>query len=103
MKLTRRAVIAGATLGGLLRAEKNSMTIACFIRYQIDPYQKDAFRKYAEAWGCATIRRPARTSPSPKAKNLFFAKSETSWKLWRARLKFRRKSRSTPEPAPRAI
>jgi hypothetical protein len=27
------------------------MTIACMIRYQIDPFQKDAFRKYAEAWG----------------------------------------------------
>jgi NIPSNAP len=26
------------------------MTIACFIRYQIDPFQRDAFRKYAEAW-----------------------------------------------------
>lgn len=27
------------------------MTIACFIRYQIDPFQKDAFRQYAENWG----------------------------------------------------
>ncbi len=27
------------------------MTIACFIRYQIDPFQKEAFRAYAEAWG----------------------------------------------------
>ena len=27
------------------------MTITCFIRYQIDPFQKDAFRAYAEAWG----------------------------------------------------
>jgi hypothetical protein len=27
------------------------MTIACFIRYQIDPQQRDAFRAYAEAWG----------------------------------------------------
>lgn len=27
------------------------MTIACFIRYQIDPFQKDEFRKYAENWG----------------------------------------------------
>ncbi len=25
--------------------------IACFIRYQIDPFQKDAFRTYAERWG----------------------------------------------------
>ncbi|HEV2447648.1 MAG TPA: NIPSNAP family protein [Candidatus Sulfopaludibacter sp.] len=27
------------------------MTIACFIRYQIDPFQRDAFRQYAENWG----------------------------------------------------
>ncbi|WP_298433190.1 NIPSNAP family protein [Ottowia sp.] len=27
------------------------MTITCFIRYEIDPFQKDAFRRYAEAWG----------------------------------------------------
>lgn len=25
--------------------------IACFIRYQIDPFQKDAFKTYAENWG----------------------------------------------------
>ncbi len=27
------------------------MKITCFIRYQIDPFQKDGFRKYAENWG----------------------------------------------------
>ena len=27
------------------------MTITCFIRYQIDPFQRDAFRQYAENWG----------------------------------------------------
>ena len=27
------------------------MTIVCFIRYQIDPFQRDAFKKYAENWG----------------------------------------------------
>ena len=26
------------------------MTIACFIRYEIDPFQREAFRRYAEAW-----------------------------------------------------
>jgi hypothetical protein len=25
--------------------------IACFIRYQIDPFQRDAFKNYAENWG----------------------------------------------------
>jgi len=27
------------------------MTITCFIRYQIDPFQRDDFKKYAENWG----------------------------------------------------
>ena len=27
------------------------MKIVCIIRYQIDPFQKDTFRKYAENWG----------------------------------------------------
>ena len=27
------------------------MSITCFIRYEIDPIQRDAFRRYAENWG----------------------------------------------------
>jgi hypothetical protein len=27
------------------------MPITCFIRYQIDPFQRDAFKRYADAWG----------------------------------------------------
>jgi hypothetical protein len=27
------------------------MNITCFIRYQIDPFQRQAFRRYAENWG----------------------------------------------------
>jgi hypothetical protein len=27
------------------------MQVTCFIRYQIDPLQRDAFRQYAENWG----------------------------------------------------
>ena len=27
------------------------MTITCIIRYQIDPFQHDGFKKYAENWG----------------------------------------------------
>ena len=26
------------------------MTVTCFIRYEIDPFQRDAFRAYAERW-----------------------------------------------------
>ena len=27
------------------------MKITCFIRYQIDPFQREEFKKYAENWG----------------------------------------------------
>ena len=27
------------------------MKLTCLIRYQIDPFQKDEFRRYAETWG----------------------------------------------------
>ncbi len=27
------------------------MAVTCVIRYQIDPFQRDAFRQYAENWG----------------------------------------------------
>jgi hypothetical protein len=27
------------------------MAITCFIRYQIDPFQREAFRDYADNWG----------------------------------------------------
>jgi len=27
------------------------MKMTCFIRYQIDPFQRDTFKKYAENWG----------------------------------------------------
>jgi hypothetical protein len=28
-----------------------NMTITCVIRYQIDPFQRDGFKQYAENWG----------------------------------------------------
>jgi hypothetical protein len=31
--------------------KETHLTIVCFIRYQIDPFQRDAFRQYAAAWG----------------------------------------------------
>jgi hypothetical protein len=27
------------------------MTITCIIRYEIDPFQRDAFKEYADNWG----------------------------------------------------
>jgi hypothetical protein len=34
-----------------LAARSNHMTITCVIRYQIDPFQREAFKQYAENWG----------------------------------------------------
>jgi hypothetical protein len=65
MPITRRKAIASLATGAALsaalaagvsapagqNARRNSMTIACVIRYQIDPFQRDAFQKYAENWG----------------------------------------------------
>src|SRR5438128_4342319 len=30
---------------------KTAIKITCIIRYEIDPYQRDAFKEYAENWG----------------------------------------------------
>jgi len=30
---------------------KTAVKITCIIRYEIDPYQRDAFKEYAENWG----------------------------------------------------
>lgn len=46
------ALIAfGGDMTALQSERKTSMTITCVIRYQIDPFQRDAFKKYAENWG----------------------------------------------------
>src|SRR5262249_36020385 len=33
------------------RTTTKEMTITCFIRYEIDPHQREAFKEYAENWG----------------------------------------------------
>jgi hypothetical protein len=53
--ISRRELLGtGLALGRVLTAQTDrriQMTITCFIRYQIDPFQRDSFQKYAEAWG----------------------------------------------------
>ena len=62
MRLSRREAVFGlAALCAVNRAsaggkpqeiiKRDAMRITCFIRYQIDPFQKDAFKAYAENWG----------------------------------------------------
>jgi NIPSNAP len=54
----RLVVTTGAALtmgGNPVSAESTArrtlVKITCFIRYQIDPFQRDAFKEYAENWG----------------------------------------------------
>jgi hypothetical protein len=62
--IDRRQVmaLAGFAMSGLGPAlartdtGRFSMKLACFIRYQIDPFQKEAFRAYAERWGAIIPR-----------------------------------------------
>jgi hypothetical protein len=50
MIVTRReAMMAVASLAAC--AKRTPMKITCVIRYEIDPFQRDAFKKYAENWG----------------------------------------------------
>ncbi|MGH8213448.1 MAG: NIPSNAP family protein [Rhodanobacteraceae bacterium] len=69
--LTRRTFLAGgaaltmvATLGvppgsaasalagsSSIRARSLHMKIVCVIRYEIDPFQREAFERYAQSWG----------------------------------------------------
>ena len=57
-KPTRREVVIGigsvlavAEVGvGQVKQEARAVSIVCFIRYQIDPFQREAFQKYAETW-----------------------------------------------------
>jgi len=49
MLLASAAGIPMTIMGPAL--ESTSVKIACFIRYQIDPFQREAFKKYAENWG----------------------------------------------------
>jgi hypothetical protein len=42
---------AGFAIGDLHDLWRTSMTVTCIIRYQIDPFQRAVFQKYAENWG----------------------------------------------------
>jgi len=53
--MNRREVLGAALCAGTTPAMPQTgrarMTITCVIRYQIDPFQRDGFKKYAENWG----------------------------------------------------
>jgi len=48
------AMLLGSTAGeatSTLQDRPLNLRLVCIIRYQIDPYQKEAFEAYAQAWG----------------------------------------------------
>jgi hypothetical protein len=45
------AAVASLQRDDLLAERSAPVTLTCIIRYQIDPFQRDAFKKYAENWG----------------------------------------------------
>lgn len=54
--LHRRAILSlFAALGAVLRAprafsKERNMQVICHIRYELDPYKRDGFERYAKAW-----------------------------------------------------
>ena len=51
MVATVAALTFGENASASQQAKGLQVTIMCVIRYQIDPFQRDAFKKYAENWG----------------------------------------------------
>lgn len=47
----RRREILYALAAAVVAPSGETVKIACFIRYQIDPFKLDYFRKYAQNWG----------------------------------------------------
>ncbi len=76
-------------------ARRTLMKITCFIRYQIDPFQRDAFRQYAENWGRIIPRCGGHLvgyflpyeGTNDVAWGLIAFESLTSYEAYRARLK----------------
>jgi hypothetical protein len=101
---TRRAALAGLAamsstlaLAGESQAEgkAGSMTVTCFIRYQIDPTQREDFQKYAQAWTAIIPRCGGRLvgyflpheGTNDVAWGLISFDSLAAYELYRARLK----------------
>lgn len=64
------------------------MRITCFIRYEIDPFQREVFRAYAETWGRDLI---GYFLPHEGTNNIAFGliafDSLAAYEAYRARLK----------------
>jgi hypothetical protein len=51
MAATCAAVLADGQTTARMPEKREAMRITCVIRYQIDPFQRDGFKTYAENWG----------------------------------------------------
>jgi hypothetical protein len=95
------AVAAGAALSlgcdapAGLSTRRRFMTITCVIRYQIDPFQREGFKQYAENWGRIIPRCGGHLvgyflpyeGTNDVAWGLIAFDSLTSYEAYRARLK----------------
>ena len=89
------AAIAGLGCEDLSAKRRTPMTLTCIIRYQIDPFQRDAFKKYAENWGRIIPRCGGHlvgyflphTGTNDVAWGLIAFDSLASYEAYRARLK----------------
>lgn len=85
------------------------MAITCFIRYEIDPFQKDAFREYARVWGCVIPRCGGRLlgyflpheGSNYEAWGLIAFDSLAAYEAYRARLRLDAEGRANFEFAQR--
>ena len=85
------------------------MPLTCFIRYQLDPFQRDAFKAYAENWGRIIPRCSGHLlgyflpheGTNDVAWGLISFDSLAAYEAYRARLKTDAQGRdnfSTPQP-----
>jgi hypothetical protein len=82
-------------------ARRKSMAITCVIRYQIDPFQREGFKKYAENWGRIIPRCGGHLvgyflpyeGTNDVAWGLIAFDSLASYEVYRARLKADREAR----------
>jgi hypothetical protein len=87
----------------------HSMQLTCFIRYQIDPFQREAFKAYADNWGSIIPRCGGHLlgyflpheGSNDIAWGLIGFDSLAAYEAYRARLKTDREGRENFEMAQR--
>jgi hypothetical protein len=104
--------LMSASLGRPLLSEppsqyKKTMKLTCIIRYQIDPFQRDAFKQYCENWGRIIPRNGGHLvgyflpseGTNDVAWGLIAFDSLASYEAYRARLKADPEARANFESA----